>query len=261
MKWSTAICWTLVLLLAVFFEGISCKGGRGGARGAARGSSRGSTRRSKSSTRYSSSGTGLRVAVAAAAAGGAAAGAASAVAAGRMWSAGEGGPEYAEAQSGNSTGEGNYNYRAWTSVTGPKRPPAPTCLSPCARGTSGPHPGRRSRTAPASLGPALAKETMSSAEAPSGDPQEEAAVEVPAVEVPDVEVPAVEVPDVEVPAVEIPAVEVAKVPIEENAIHIPAPLPPPSSSGERERGPSQRTGWLLDLLDDVRYLISCTNWY
>ncbi|XP_061490724.1 shadow of prion protein [Rhineura floridana] len=128
MKWNTAICWTLILLAAVFFEGISCKGGRGGARGAARGSVRGSTRRSKSSPRYSSSGTALRVA-AAAAAGGAAAGAASAVASGRMRLAGEGSPEHANTQDGNSTVEGSYNYRAWTSGAQPWHfLDLPTCL-------------------------------------------------------------------------------------------------------------------------------------
>nr|XP_020664420.1 shadow of prion protein [Pogona vitticeps] len=109
MKWSTAICWTFILLAALFFEDSGCKGGRGGARGAARGSARGATRRSKSSSRYGSSGTALRVA--AAAAGGAAAGAAAAVAAGRLRSAGESHPENAD----NSTFEGSYNYRAWTS--------------------------------------------------------------------------------------------------------------------------------------------------
>lgn len=108
MKWSTAICWTFILLAALFFEDGGCKGGRGGARGAARGSARGATRRSKSS-RYSSSGTALRVA--AAAAGGAAAGAAAAVAAGRLRSGREGSLENAD----NSTLEGSYNYRAWTS--------------------------------------------------------------------------------------------------------------------------------------------------
>ncbi|XP_066475157.1 shadow of prion protein [Tiliqua scincoides] len=115
MKWSTAICWALILLAAVFFEGIFCKGGRGGARGAARGSARGATRRSKSSTRYGSSGGSLRVAAAAAA--GAAAGAAAAAAAGRLRLPGENGPEYAEC--GNVTGEGSYNYRAWTSGAQP----------------------------------------------------------------------------------------------------------------------------------------------
>ncbi|XP_015262707.1 PREDICTED: shadow of prion protein [Gekko japonicus] len=116
MKWSVAIGWTLILLAAFFFEDANSKGGRGGARGAARGSARGSTRRSKSSTRYSSSGGSLRLA--AAAAGGAAAGGAAAAAA-RMRSAGEGGPDHVELYSGNGTGEGSYNYRAWTSGAQP----------------------------------------------------------------------------------------------------------------------------------------------
>lgn len=112
-----AICWCLILLAAFCFEDANTKGGRGGARGAARGSARGTARRSKSSPRYSSSGGSLRVA--AAAVGGAAAGGAAAAAA-RMRSAGEGGLDHAEI-SGNGTGEGSYNYRAWTSGAQPWR--------------------------------------------------------------------------------------------------------------------------------------------
>nr|XP_060623061.1 shadow of prion protein [Anolis sagrei ordinatus] len=110
-KWSTAVCWTLILLAAIFFEDIHCKGGRGGARGAARGSARGTTRRSKSSPRYSSSRSALWVA--AAAAGGAAAGASAAMASGRIRSGGENSLENPDASFGNGTVEGSY--WAWTS--------------------------------------------------------------------------------------------------------------------------------------------------
>lgn len=34
----------------------------------------------------------------------------------------------------------------------------------------------------------------------------------------------------------------------------------PQTSEEPEKGP-QCQSWVLGLLDDVRYLISCTNWY
>ncbi|KAM6446595.1 shadow of prion protein isoform 1-T2 [Liasis olivaceus] len=106
VKCSPAVCWTLVFLVAIFVDGVVCKGGRGGARGAARGSARGTSRRSKSSPHYSSSGTALRVA-AAAAAGGAAAAAAG------MSMARPGSPEYAEMQAGNNTARSTYSPQPW----------------------------------------------------------------------------------------------------------------------------------------------------
>ncbi|XP_058040649.1 shadow of prion protein [Ahaetulla prasina] len=105
---SPTMCWTLLFLLAIFMEGIVCKGGRGGARGSARGSARGTSRRSKSAPRYRSSGTALRVAAAAAAGG-----AAAAAAAAGMSMGGPDSPQYGEMQPSNNTAGSTHHPGPW----------------------------------------------------------------------------------------------------------------------------------------------------
>lgn len=89
MKKTVAMCWTLMLLVAILCESVTCKGGRGGARGSARGTARGRFRssRARARPRYPSRsrsfGSPARLAVAGAAAG-AAAGLAAGVMAGNM---------------------------------------------------------------------------------------------------------------------------------------------------------------------------------
>ncbi|XP_060542458.1 zinc finger SWIM domain-containing protein 6-like [Pantherophis guttatus] len=108
VKCSPAMCWTLLFLLAIFMEGIVCKGGRGGARGSARGTARGTSRRSKSAPRYRSSGTALRVAAAAAAGG-----AAAAAAAAGMRMGGPDSPQYGEMQPSNNTAGSTHHPGPW----------------------------------------------------------------------------------------------------------------------------------------------------
>ncbi|XP_059802099.1 shadow of prion protein [Hypanus sabinus] len=83
MNKTTATCWTLILLVAILCESVTCKGGRGGARGSARGSARGRFRAPRVRPKYSSwsRSYGSRARVAAA---GAAAGVAAGVMAGRL---------------------------------------------------------------------------------------------------------------------------------------------------------------------------------
>nr|DBA15457.1 TPA: hypothetical protein GDO54_004666 [Pyxicephalus adspersus] len=109
MRISSAVCWSILLLVALLTHNVTTKGGRGGARGGARGSSRGTSRfHAKSSTRYGS----FRVATGAAAAG-AVAGAAAGMAGRSRWRYDDNSEE--RLQSGNRTNEGSYSYRAWTS--------------------------------------------------------------------------------------------------------------------------------------------------
>ncbi|KAE8591741.1 hypothetical protein XENTR_v10018560 [Xenopus tropicalis] len=112
MRGTSAVCWSLLLLIALLSQNVTAKGGRGGARGGARGASRGASRvRLKTSSRYGS----LRVASQAAAAG------AAARAAARLsentWRNND--HSGMDTQFGNSTNEGMYSYRAWTSGTCP----------------------------------------------------------------------------------------------------------------------------------------------
>lgn len=109
MRISSALCWSVLLLVALLTQNVTAKGGRGGARGGARGSSRGTSRvRAKSSSRYGS----FRVATGAAAAG-AVAGAAAGMAGRRRWRYDDSSED--RVQGGNRTDEGIYSYRAWTS--------------------------------------------------------------------------------------------------------------------------------------------------
>ncbi|XP_072347781.1 shadow of prion protein [Scyliorhinus torazame] len=126
MNRTTATCWAVILLVAIFCENVACKGGRGGARGSARGTARGRFRASrvrvKYPSRYRSYGSNARVAVAGAAAG-AAAGLAVGYAAGRLrgsrltWDVAA--QRYVNvtcSPAKNCTSEGGvFSYRAWTS--------------------------------------------------------------------------------------------------------------------------------------------------
>ncbi|XP_051897544.1 shadow of prion protein [Pristis pectinata] len=126
MNKTTATCWTLILLVAIFCESVTCKGGRGGARGSARGSARGRFRATRVRPKYSnwnrSYGSRTRVAVAGAAAG-AAAGLAAGVMAGRLqrsrlsWDEGIQGyvNKNCSLEKNCTSEEGVYGYRAWTS--------------------------------------------------------------------------------------------------------------------------------------------------
>ncbi|OCT72199.1 hypothetical protein XELAEV_18035170mg [Xenopus laevis] len=112
MRGTAALCWSLLLLIALLSQNVTAKGGRGGARGGARGSSRGTSRmRFKAPSRYGS----LRVASQAAAAGAAARAAARLT--GNTWRNND--HSGTDTQYGNSTNEGMYSYRAWTSATCP----------------------------------------------------------------------------------------------------------------------------------------------
>ncbi|CAH2321632.1 shadow of prion [Pelobates cultripes] len=125
MRGSSAVCWSLLLLVALFSHSITAKGGRGGARGGARGSSRGTSRvRVKSPTRYGS----FRVAAGAAAAG-AVAGAAAGLAGKRRWRYDD--SSEVGRQWGNNTDEGLYSYRAWTSDSCPLSFSWPLTLMSC----------------------------------------------------------------------------------------------------------------------------------
>ncbi|KAG9469587.1 hypothetical protein GDO78_020141, partial [Eleutherodactylus coqui] len=109
MRGSSALCWSILLLLALLTHTVNTKGGRGGARGGARGASRGATRvRAKTPTRYGS----FRVAAGAAAAG-AVAGAVAGMAGRRRWRYDD--SSEVGSQWYNRTDEGIYSYRAWTS--------------------------------------------------------------------------------------------------------------------------------------------------
>ncbi|KAG8434928.1 hypothetical protein GDO86_013045 [Hymenochirus boettgeri] len=109
MRVYSALCWSLLLLVALLSQNVTAKGGRGGARGGARGASRGTSRvRAKMPTRYGS----FRVSAAAAA--GAAVGA-SAGLTGKRWRSDDG--SEVDTQWRNNTSEGIYGYRAWTSGT------------------------------------------------------------------------------------------------------------------------------------------------
>lgn len=108
MRVSSALCWSILLLVALLTHNVNTKGGRGGGRGGARGASRGVSRvRAKTSSHRSYS------VAAGAAAAGAVAGAAAGMAGRRRWrydDSSERGSQWY-----NRTEDGIYSYRAWTS--------------------------------------------------------------------------------------------------------------------------------------------------
>ncbi|XP_059496247.1 shadow of prion protein [Stegostoma tigrinum] len=126
MNRTTAVCWMVILLVAIFCENATCKGGRGGARGSARGSARGRFHaprvRVRYPSRYGSYSSKTRGAVAGAAAG-AVAGLAVGYAAGRLrgsrliWDEDtQGYVNMSCIPVKNCTFDGGvYSYRVWTS--------------------------------------------------------------------------------------------------------------------------------------------------
>ncbi|KAG8544068.1 hypothetical protein GDO81_023133 [Engystomops pustulosus] len=126
MRGSSALCWSVLLLVALLTHTVNTKGGRGGARGGARGAARGASRvRVRTPTRYGS----FRVAAGAAAAG-AVAGAAAGIAGRRRWRYDD--SSEVSSQWGNQTDDGIYSYRAWTSGTNILHTSLPVTLTYCA---------------------------------------------------------------------------------------------------------------------------------
>uniref|UniRef100_A0A8C5QBK6 Shadow of prion protein n=1 Tax=Leptobrachium leishanense TaxID=445787 RepID=A0A8C5QBK6_9ANUR len=127
MRGSSAVCWSLLLLAALFCHSITAKGGRGGARGGARGSSRGTSRvRVKAPTRYGS----FRTVAGAAAAGAVAAAAAAGLAGRGRWRYDDNNLEIMNQWPNNT--DGLYSYRAWTSDVNPLFYSLPLTLTSCA---------------------------------------------------------------------------------------------------------------------------------
>uniref|UniRef100_A0A4W3HWX7 Shadow of prion protein n=1 Tax=Callorhinchus milii TaxID=7868 RepID=A0A4W3HWX7_CALMI len=122
MNRTAATCWTLILLVAIFCENVTTKGGRGGARGAARGSSRASRFRGGTHAKYSSRRsysnprrivTGSRHRPRAAA---------SRFVPGRLsWGSSMGYISQYHPPGTNGTSEGGYRYSIWSSITGVQR--------------------------------------------------------------------------------------------------------------------------------------------